>query len=188
MKLKPIPVSWKIDIISGFSIKAEQEGSIALEFIANFGERKKRMLDIYSREEIEDKQQQGVTGFGKIYTAEDYNNYQYQLMQLSFEHFFMFKMTHTDDYELFASGQAEVVDPFLTDDGDIKVYNQKIKKQWAETGICPDPLFYEILESDFLKINRLSARFSHYILIGKESYVEIIGKNWSEQSLGAQYF
>jgi len=60
--------------------------------------------------------------------------------------------------------------------------DQNIKKRlqtWTDTGVCPDPLMYEVQGSPWLRELGLSENdLHHYILLGHDDYVEVIASGW----------
>jgi hypothetical protein len=51
---------------------------------------------------------------------------------------------------------------------------------WQQSGLCPDPCFYEVQGSPWLSQvahgNQISLH--HYLLLGQDEYVEVIARDW----------
>lgn len=54
---------------------------------------------------------------------------------------------------------------------------------WIETGICPDPYFYEGINSHWLKAlaNPFLKNYKHFIITGAESYMEVLSPAWKQR-------
>jgi hypothetical protein len=66
---------------------------------------------------------------------------------------------------------------FLEDTADWEPY----KHLFPETGICPDPYFYEVQNTDWFNekgYQRLINKgFKHFLLVGYDSYLEVLAKD-----------
>jgi len=60
------------------------------------------------------------------------------------------------------------------------------QKKWREDNRCPDPGIYEVRSSVWLnEIGARSLDFKHYLVLGHDSYVEVIARSWSWESEGS---
>lgn len=67
----------------------------------------------------------------------------------------------------------------------VSEYLRWFKKKWKATNICPDPRFYEVIESDWLQeINSDVSNYHHFLILGHDYYTEIIARKWEWESLG----
>src|SRR5262245_25560919 len=82
-----------------------------------------------------------------------------------------------DDEDIEASG-FQIVGGY---DGPWKDYWNWRKRNWRDTGICPDSGFYVAMESDWLRSARMKYGDApkHFILEGRDSYIEIIAESFS---------
>jgi hypothetical protein len=85
-----------------------------------------------------------------------------------------------DDEDIEASG-FDVLEGFS---GPMQDYWDWRERRWRETGLCPDPSFYVATASPWLdSVNQqfgmahLSLR--HFLLAGRDSYIEILAKRFS---------
>ena len=62
---------------------------------------------------------------------------------------------------------------------------ERISRQWCDTGICPDPAFYEIVGDPWMdEVCEGAAREAkHYMLLGHDCYVEVIATSWRWETL-----
>ena len=67
---------------------------------------------------------------------------------------------------------------------DIDEWNRYFSTEWRRTSRCPDPGMYEILYSAWLQ--DVGARgLKHFLVIGEDSYIEVLAESWSYEVLGA---
>lgn len=191
-KLIPIEVSWEVEVsISNFKIKANEDDKLIIEFNAYLGEDKKNIFDDFSEHEIEEKRKNQEHGFDSIFTLENYNEYKYQLMQITFDRFLLFNMIHTaNDFEVLSDPNYLLDIPLLLRryKKDPLLYNKEKEKIWSETGKNPDSQFYIVENSILLNDLAKKLNYNHYLLLGKEAYINIIGYNWDAKSLGALFW
>jgi hypothetical protein len=57
---------------------------------------------------------------------------------------------------------------------------QRTQSLWLQSGVCPDPCFYEVQGSQWLSQAALGDQTSlhHYLLLGQDEYVEVIAEDW----------
>lgn len=56
---------------------------------------------------------------------------------------------------------------------------------WMKQRLCPDPLMYEVKESSWCSELGLTRDWKHILVLGHDSYVEVIAKDWDWVSEGA---
>jgi hypothetical protein len=65
---------------------------------------------------------------------------------------------------------------------DIFDYFKRDKESWRQTGICPDPGFYEIQSSRWLDetgaSDDRSTKWKHFLVLGHDSYAEVIAESF----------
>jgi len=85
--------------------------------------------------------------------------------------------TKHDDDDIEASG-FHIVGGY---DGPGQGYLNWRKRNWCDTGICPDPGFYVATESDWLRSATMKYGYApkHFILAGRDCYMEIIAGSFS---------
>lgn len=70
-------------------------------------------------------------------------------------------------------------------DQDIFEYLEEDKRRWFETGVCQNPGVYEVEQSAWLAEQGLAdkhdARWHHFLVLGHDSYVEVIAKGLDVQ-------
>src|SRR5689334_21376748 len=65
-------------------------------------------------------------------------------------------------------------------DEDISTWREKFNKQWRETGLCPDPNMYQVIDSQWLtSIYNTDNLYKHFLLIGEFMSLEFLCKSWS---------
>ena len=59
--------------------------------------------------------------------------------------------------------------------GDPKSWMRRFRAEWMRQGHCPDPSFYEVLESRWIKEEN-AARFGcrHFVLVGHDLWIEVL--------------
>lgn len=63
---------------------------------------------------------------------------------------------------------------------------KEFQEKWVTTGICPDPGFYEVINSGWLQeTDAIKYGLKHFLIVGEDSYIEIICDEWSWRSQGA---
>ena len=71
----------------------------------------------------------------------------------------------------------------VDDNGESESRLNQLDEQWEWTGVCPDPRAYVIEDSDWLVQLGFtsdlpdSLRVDHYLLMGRDHYIEIIAKS-----------
>lgn len=57
---------------------------------------------------------------------------------------------------------------------------ERVRSQWLQTGICPNPRMYEVGHSRWLAELKLDRRaeWRHYLIAGSEAYIEVIARDW----------
>lgn len=77
------------------------------------------------------------------------------------------------------------ITPSMQSFRDVSKYLEHFKDQWEKSGICPDPRIYEVIDSDWLRDTQAdNAKFHHFLILGHDSYIEIIASKWDWESLG----
>ncbi len=62
----------------------------------------------------------------------------------------------------------------------LNLWREQFNKRWKETGFCPDPRMYEVIDSEiFLSIYPSEQGYKHYLLIGEMMAIEFLCKNWT---------
>lgn len=84
---------------------------------------------------------------------------------------------HEDSESIEAIGY-KVIDAY---DGDAESYIDWRQRTWQLTGKCPDPGFYVAEHSEWIETLPTSFRqdFRHYVIDGRDGYVELIAKSFS---------
>lgn len=62
---------------------------------------------------------------------------------------------------------------------DFEAYKLQYNQQWQATGLCPNPLMYEVVNSKWLTPEDASLGEKHFLIMGEIMYVEILGGEWS---------
>ncbi len=62
----------------------------------------------------------------------------------------------------------------------IAEYQQEFERLWLETGLCPDPRVYEILDSPWVSnVDTGYESYKHYMILGFYIMIEILGNKWT---------
>jgi hypothetical protein len=106
----------------------------------------------------------------------------YRLIRVSFDGGFAYRRCHAiSEYDVIseASYDWHMVPAMILPGEDVRQNLQRSERYWVETGIAPDPLFYEVAGSLWiadLGINDPELR--HYIVVGQDEYFDIAARAW----------
>ena len=61
---------------------------------------------------------------------------------------------------------------------DIYSYLERDRATWLQTGVCPDPRVYEVVNSPWLEEMQMESdqRWKHYLILGHDAFVEVIAE------------
>ena len=181
-KLCPMPVDWGIHpLYADFRVNATKELltlTLDVEFVC-----KESIRGKFSDEEINERL---LTN--SLYLEEDYEDYFYQRLDVFFKDYDVFRFKY-ESIDFGVLNQYEVCTLMLDY---LKLvtgqsYAKEIKKITEQTGFHPDPLFYLVDDSDWLTDEQKGKGYNHYLLVNKEVYVEVIGKDVDWSSKGSIY-
>ncbi len=67
----------------------------------------------------------------------------------------------------------------------IPLWIKRFHQQWETTRICPDPNAFEVINSQWLKETKaFKWDCKHYLFVGERSYIEVLAKDYSWDSMG----
>jgi hypothetical protein len=66
----------------------------------------------------------------------------------------------------------------------VEEWKRQFQSAWAQNRLCPNPRMYEVSNSSWIDELKLSNEFKHFLLMGHDTYVEIIAKHWDWVSEG----
>jgi len=56
---------------------------------------------------------------------------------------------------------------------------ERVRSEWRDTAICPNPRMYEVESSPWLVETQLTASsFKHFLVLGHDFYVDVISQEW----------
>ena len=94
-----------------------------------------------------------------------------------------------------AFSDREVVDPEMYDASGllyrfaprqgVQEWIERFQAAWAQNRFCPNPRMYEVSNSLWIDELGLGVEFKHFLLLGRDSYVEIAAKHWDWESEGS---
>jgi hypothetical protein len=61
---------------------------------------------------------------------------------------------------------------------DIYAYLERDRVVWRQSGVCPDPRVYEVVNSPWLEEMQLEGdqRWKHYLILGHDAFVEVVAE------------
>jgi hypothetical protein len=69
--------------------------------------------------------------------------------------------------------------PVQRENDSIDSYLNRRMQAWLTTGLYPDPNVYKVQDSVWLKeMNAAQFNLQHYIFLGEDMYVEVLGRDW----------
>ncbi len=99
-------------------------------------------------------------------------------IEISFEDCWFARSAPKPDNKGIEAVGFKVIGNSSTSDGD---YLEWLRSEWNWTGICPRSGFYVATESSWLRSlsEHYQTGFKHYVVSGRDGYVELIGKNYA---------
>lgn len=163
MKTQPIQVPWMISASSEF-----------VEFVGNEEEVKINVFCHYSPRVCEEVVLNLEKYYGENVPDEIYNMAGYATVEIKFtELYFFSQYAKREEYEKY---DFSAVDPYYFG-------QMSLKDIWNETNICPNPGFYEVIESNLKdKLDIRSENLRHWLLSSHDAYIDILAKSfeWKE--------
>lgn len=162
-KLKPVKVPWTISVSDEFIGFFGNEETVNLRIACQYSPRVREEI-IYS---LEKKYDENIPD-------ELYNSAGSTIIEVKFKPIYFFgqhiKMEGHEKYD-FSS-----LDSYYFSD-------LSVTEKWNTSNICPDPHFYEVLESNLKEYVGIKAeRVRHWLLVSHDSYIDILadGFEWTE--------
>lgn len=160
--VKPVEVPWMISVSDEFIGFSGNEETVNLRIACQYSPK--------IREGI-------ISGIGKKYGKnipdELYNSAGSAIIEVKFKPIYFFSQwVKVEGYEKF---DFSCLDPYYF--GDLSITNE-----WNVTNICPDPNFYEVVESNLKEYLGIKAeRVKHWLLSSHDSYINILadGFEWN---------
>jgi hypothetical protein len=151
-KVTPVQTEWMVSSTERqLEIDDSQEGVLVVGFLGYFGRTlvDGKMTDKYHDVKIE------FTGVKEFRHFPDYS---------------------TKDGERLDSYDWELVPEFRDEEGSLAKHGETFQKVWAETGICPDPAFYEVAGSNWVEEVGESRNLKHYLVLGGDYNLEVLSE------------
>jgi hypothetical protein len=112
----------------------------------------------------------------------------YRLVRLSFAACYWIRVEPMSseetviDYSAFDTSAL----PQLEDAGTAEEFVRTFQREWAHSGICPDPKFYEVLDGEWLRsVPNRHSRLRQFLFAGVESSVHVLAQQWTWSTVGA---
>ncbi len=62
-------------------------------------------------------------------------------------------------------------------------------ERWRQSGRCPDPRMYEVVGSHWIEaLGKVAHGLTHFIIVGHDSFIEVIAKAWRVESDGHETY
>ncbi len=65
----------------------------------------------------------------------------------------------------------------LTDFPSLEEYLRRFHASWSQKGTCPDPRFYNVLDSLLIPGSLALLQLSHYLILGHDTSVQVIARD-----------
>jgi hypothetical protein len=174
-KLVPVEVPWRVAPSDGLSSFSGTEGTVAIRLIAFFGKH------AAERERLAIERTMGTV------TDDAANKLGYREVELRFPFVSAFRMMPP-------SGPAKLIDEARFDWSGVPLHELQLTafsawrdehaRRWAADGRCPDPRFYQVIDSELLEQLGLSpARHKHLIVLGHDAYCDVVCREFSWEVL-----
>lgn len=186
INLIPAQIPWNLhSYLADFRVNAREGKNLDIIvntcFLAN-----NSISTIFTQEEININREKG-----KLYTEKGYEKLSYQVLKISFEIFSCFNMSHeSKDFGILNSENYKIFSPTLdklSKKNPIE-YREEAKKIINQTGFNPDPLIYLVDDNQSLTRVQKRLNMKKYLFCNKESNIEVIGSEFTWESLGALYW
>ena len=188
-KFNAVKASWRVDFSTPYiSLNALENDFAEISFGADFG---RHMKGNNSQEDSQaiDFEEVSIVEYPNSLILENYSQYQYQRVKVKFDTFYSIKMSpsysslcviNDKNYDW---GSVMFFDLISQD---LEIWSEKFYTYWKEANVCPDPRMYEVENSKWLENEARAVRLGckHFIILGHDSYIEILAKNWDWVSLG----
>lgn len=179
-KLIPVQVPWKVvEAVPVLTLMVIEQNSVKISFYADFGPINpytgKRDTKIRI-EELDDRP--------PIIHNPDRNKF----IQLVFPFTTDIRLNsalsegRTIDYEAFDWSETK---PQFDPEGDMYVWLRQHIRLWQETELCPLPNMYSVASSTWLATHPDKSK-KHYVILGEDMWIEILGKDWRWEFLDEQ--
>lgn len=180
----PQSVPWDVAAgVSGLKVTFWEEHRAEIEFVGVWGHQSNQ-----ARAPVEIVVPHVVTDAPRIALRPLRDDDRYRLVRLSFSGCYwtrvepMVSDESVIDYSAFDSSAL----PQLEKAGTAEDYVSSFQREWARSGICPDPKFYEVLEGDWLgSVANKRSKLRQFLLVGPESSVHLLAQKWTWSTVGA---
>lgn len=164
MKLVPVEVPWRISPEYDFSyFNGYENREVSVEVLCEYNRKE------WDKEIFKLKQK-----YGDNIPDEEYNKAGYKIIQIKFTPICLFNIYgKMDGYERYDLSSFDAYFDGRLSQG----------KEWNETGICPMPGFYEVVESKLKEEFGFNAsKVKHWVLRGHDSCIDILAYSfeWRE--------
>ncbi len=150
-RLVPIAVPWQIALATPYlRLEINDYGSRTLSFIASF------LLDATAKEE--------------------------RLVTVTFK---KLKRVRVNYITLEGGGMDENLYDWtdvplrFTEEMNLSVREKQYNAMWLNSGVCPDPRMYQVIQSQLLEPNEIEQhQVQHYLAVGEEFTLDIVAGDW----------
>lgn len=151
-RVTPISAEWMVSSTEReLDIDDDQDGTLRVSFLGYFG---KALND----GEITDKYQDVNIEFIGVKEYRHFPDYS------------------SEDGERLDSYDWAPVPEFRDKEGSLAKHGETFHKVWSETGLCPDPAVYEIVDSNWVCEFGNNRSVKHYLVLGGDYNLEIIAE------------
>ncbi|EJL32670.1 hypothetical protein [Brevibacillus sp. BC25] len=168
MKVAPVKVPWMISSSHDFaSFTGYEEREVSVEMMCGFN--KKRYEEVMTK--LQDQ-------YGDDIPDDEYNKAGNAIIKITFQPICLFTMYgKMEGYERY---DFSMLDPYY--DGRLSLGDE-----WDKTDICPNPGFYEVVESTVKEaFGFTSSRVKHWVLCAHDSCIDVLAYSfeWEEVEWG----
>jgi hypothetical protein len=170
-------VPWSISASAAFLRISWRYGQLVAEFVAYYKQFDVEDAEWGCRVEV-------ATPPTEFAPRQDSIERPFRLVRLTFQHAFWVRVSpafsDTQIIDEAAFDWTQVRGAYQSDEG-IEEYLRRTQRPWLESGVCPNPCFYSIDNSAWMReaCAHTQEKYHHFILLGSEEYVEVIAKSWS---------
>lgn len=151
-KLIPVQVPWRVSLSTPFlTVRVAEFEERQIEFVATF----------WSQMIGHDERKVKVTTDARVVNIKS-----------------SFDFDGSIGIENFDYDRSEIDLPSI--DEDIAAWGKRFTDKWNETGICPNPRMYEVIESEWITASyNTNGQYKHYLIIGEVMAVEFLCEKWT---------
>lgn len=164
LKVVPVLIPWMISpSFDFFSFVGDDEGNVSVKVICNFNQKIRNEKILMLRQQ-----------YGENIPDEEYNKAGSSMIRINFYPRYLFNIySKVNGYERY---DFSIFDKYYFG-------GASIDDEWNNTGICPNPGFYEVVEPKLKEMfGFTSPKVKHWLLCGHDSFIDILACSfeWEE--------